>query len=31
MANFGAINPFIMWDVILRVGLVESVFDVILR
>ena len=31
IANSDAINPFSFCDVILRVGLVESVFDVILR
>ena len=31
IANFDAMNPFSLCDVILRVGLVESVFDVILR
>ena len=31
IANFDAMNLFCLCDVILRVGLVESVFDVILR
>ena len=31
IANFDAINPFSLCDVILPVGLVESVFDAILR
>ena len=31
IANFDAMNPFSLCDVILRVGLVESVFDAILR